>query len=848
MMIVLDDLIHAGGQLARQGQARQFVDFSYDSRLTRAGELFLALRTSRADGHDHIAAALEAGATGVVCAQPPRHSGQATIILHEHPTALAQQWAARRLRQVAPTVLAVSGSIGKTTTKHLLSTLLASQAPTFESRQNFNSLLGLPLALAHLQDEQRFAVLEFGAGHFGEIAQLAQLFPPTVAIITNVREVYLKAFGSLAGAAREFAALVAALPPQGWAILNGDDPYVAPMHDASPAHTLTFGRSAACRLWASDISVTPQGTSMRLHWQGAPGVAAPPAEAAALLPLPGEHTVTAALAAVGAVLVCGMSLQAAAAALAQAAPLPGRLRPLAARGGALLLDDTFDAALPSVLAGLHTLRALPARRRIAVLGALPDLDTAGCQQIGTLAAACADLVVCKGDWGQQLVQAARQALPVPAAVVVHTAADALQALPADLGAGDVLLVQGSTQARMERIAAGVLAPDVPPAHVLVRQEPGWSTVRIGAPDRPTWIRIDLAALAANIQRLQAIAGVPLMVVLKADAYGHGALRVARTALSNGAAALAVATLGEARTLREADITAPILVLGYTPPWQAREALLLGVTCTVFDIDAARALAEAAEALQLPARVHVKVDTGMARLGLQPEQVGDFLPALAQLPGLEVKGLYTHFATADSEDERFVRHQLQRFNTLLREITAAGLRPPLVHAANSAALLRLPEARFDMVRPGIACYGLAPAPATPLPADMRPVLSLHTEVAQVKTLPAGTPVSYGGTFVTQRPSRIATIPVGYADGLRRSPPWRSVLIGGQRAPIVGRICMDYAMVDVTGIDEVRRGDAVVLIGQQGQSRITADEVADWLGTINYEVVSTLLPRVPRQVEE
>jgi alanine racemase len=172
----------------------------------------------------------------------------------------------------------------------------------------------------------------------------------------------------------------------------------------------------------------------------------------------------------------------------------------------------------------------------------------------------------------------------------------------------------------------------------------------------------------------------------------------------------------------------------------------------------------------------------------------------------------------------------------------------VHAANSAALLRLPAAHFDMVRPGIACYGLAPGPETPLPAGMRPVLSFHTEVAQVKALPAGTPISYGGTFVTQRPSRIATIPVGYADGLRRSPPWRKVLIGGQRAPIVGRICMDYAMVDVTGRDEVRRGDAVVLIGQQGQGRITADEVAAWLGTINYEVVSTLLPRVPRQVEE
>jgi alanine racemase len=274
---------------------------------------------------------------------------------------------------------------------------------------------------------------------------------------------------------------------------------------------------------------------------------------------------------------------------------------------------------------------------------------------------------------------------------------------------------------------------------------------------------------------------------------------------------------------------------------------LDVTCTVFDADAARALDDAAHALQRRAAVHVKVDTGMGRLGLHPQQVGTFLRVLADLPGLQVQGLYTHFATADSADESFARLQLARFEDVLSELHADGLRPPMVHAANSAALLRFPQARYDMVRPGIACYGLSPAAETTLPADFRPVLSFHTEVAQVKSLPVGIPLSYGCTYVTPRPSRIATIPVGYADGLRRSPPWRVVLIGGQRAPIVGRICMDYAMVDVTEIAEVKRGDPVVLIGVQGDECITADEVAGWLGTINYEVVSTLLPRVPREVE-
>jgi alanine racemase len=185
--------------------------------------------------------------------------------------------------------------------------------------------------------------------------------------------------------------------------------------------------------------------------------------------------------------------------------------------------------------------------------------------------------------------------------------------------------------------------------------------------------------------------------------------------------------------------------------------------------------------------------------------------------------------------------------VLAEVDAAGLRPPLAHAANSAALLRFPAARFDMVRPGIACYGLRPSAETPLPQDFRPALSFHTEVAQVKPLPPGTPLSYGGAFVTQRRSTIATIPVGYADGFRRSPPWRAVLVRGRRAPVVGRVCMDYALIDVTEIAGVKRGDPVVLIGAQGDDAISADEVAGWLGTISYDVVTTILPRVPREVE-
>src|SRR6266545_4069309 len=787
-MITLTDLLASGGQLYDVAHATAFADVSYDSRLTKAGELFLALRTPRADGHDYIAAAIAAGAAGVLCAWPPPSAANVTVIVADDPAALIRRWAARRLRAVAPKVVAVTGSAGKTSTVRAIATLLGQIAPTFRSRQSFNSLLGLPIALARLRDDRRFAVLEFGADRFGEIAQLAELFPPEVAVVTNIGAAHLDAFGSLTGVAREKAALVAALPAHGWAVLNGDDPLVAAMRQRTSAQILTFGVGSENHLRASDIEYALDQTRFRLHWNNrVPNprrhtkaheehenfrVSLRPRSGQAsctfvdqvdqwmdaeqtieaTIPLVGEPAVTIGLAAVGAALACGMPLPQAAAALERADPVAGRLRALPGRGGATLLDDSFSGTLPAMLAALRTLGELPARRRIAVLGvpAEPGADAeAAYEQIGALAGAVADWLIAKGDWSVAAIEAARRANPAIAAQVVDTNTAALAALPRDLQPGDLVLVKGSAEARMEQIAAGLLGDSAKAAAVLVRQEPAWRTVRSGAPDRPTWLQIDLDAIAHNIRRLRAIAGVPLMATLKADAYGHGALRVARTALASGASALAVATLG-----------------------------------------AASALADAAAALERTTKVHIKVDTGMARLGLAPEQVGPFLHRLrahqAERSELEVEGLYTHFASAESADTRFARTQLGRFERLLAELTAAGLRPPLVHAANSAALLRFPAARFDLVRPGIACYGLRPSAETPLPPDFRPALTFHTEIAQVKAVPAGTPISYGGAYVTNRPALIATIPVGYADGFRRSPPWREVLVRGQRAAVVGRI--------------------------------------------------------------
>jgi alanine racemase len=388
------------------------------------------------------------------------------------------------------------------------------------------------------------------------------------------------------------------------------------------------------------------------------------------------------------------------------------------------------------------------------------------------------------------------------------------------------------------------------SELLVRQDAAWRQIVVLQPDRPTWLEVDLGAIGANVRRLALLAGgAELMAVLKADAYGHGAVQVAHTALHNGASRFGVACLSEGRALREAGVDAPTLVLGYTPGWQAHEAVRLGLALAVFDVETAERLAAAAADLDRTVTVHLKVDTGLHRLGADPDEAPALLRRFAELERLEVEGIFTHLARADEpagEGRAATDEQLARFDRLLAELEGAGLRPPLAHAANSAALLTRPGARYDLVRPGIALYGLDPAPSLAVePMGLRPALAWKTQVAQVRDLAPGEAVGYGGHWRADRPSRVATIPVGYADGFRRAPArWRHVLVRGREAPVVGSVSMDQSAVDVTDIPDVRQGDEVVLIGRQGERAVTVETVAGWLGTIGYEVVSEILARVPR----
>jgi alanine racemase len=371
--------------------------------------------------------------------------------------------------------------------------------------------------------------------------------------------------------------------------------------------------------------------------------------------------------------------------------------------------------------------------------------------------------------------------------------------------------------------------------------------------RPTRAEVNLASLRHNLRVLQRAAkGAAVWGVLKADGYGHGAKAIARTLERAGASGICVALLEEGIELRAAGIQAPILVMGghYGRAWG--EILRHQLTPVVHDVGQVEAIAEEIRYTgSEPIDVHLKVDTGMARLGAQPKDVAKVGEAIRRRPEVRLSGLMTHLACADAGDDASVGEQLTLFEGATETLRGLGLAPRLRHVANSAALLRYPRARFDLVRPGIALFGVSPD--TAIGRELRPVMRVRSEVVAVRELAAGQPVGYGATWRATRPSRIATLPMGYADGLSRALSNRGqVLIRGCRAPIAGVVSMDMTMIDVTDIQGACVGDECVVLGQQkgplGEDEISAQEIADGLGTIAWEVLTAVSRRVPRFYRE
>ena len=361
----------------------------------------------------------------------------------------------------------------------------------------------------------------------------------------------------------------------------------------------------------------------------------------------------------------------------------------------------------------------------------------------------------------------------------------------------------------------------------------------------TRVKIDLDIISRNFDAVREKAGVPVMAVVKADAYGHGAIQVARL-LQNKCSFFGVSSMLEAMELRQAGLHNPILILGHTPVSAFPTAIENGIRPAIFHYEDALALSEAALALDTKAPFHFAVDTGMSRLGFQAtEASADLCAKIAGLPGLEPEGLFSHFATADCEDLSRARQQGELFHWFDTELKKRGVQIPIRHLDNSAGLMNFPY-HYEMVRSGIVTYGMYPSgEVSPELLNLEPALQFLSRVTHVKTLPAGREISYGGTYVTDKPTTVATIPVGYADGYRRKLSGNFyVLIHGQRAPILGRICMDQMMVDVTHIPDVKVNDRVVLVGKFDDEEITMEAIAEAADSFNYEFVCGISRRVPR----
>lgn len=362
----------------------------------------------------------------------------------------------------------------------------------------------------------------------------------------------------------------------------------------------------------------------------------------------------------------------------------------------------------------------------------------------------------------------------------------------------------------------------------------------------TWAEIDLTAIKHNLASIKKVIGpsTMLMAVVKANAYGHGMVEVARMALDAGAEFLGVASLEEALVLRKSGINASVLVLGYIPPQYAPMVIQNNISASVYDLETALFYSKAAE--NKKARLHIKIDTGMGRIGFIPgDEAITAIETISRLPGIDLEGIFTHFAASDRKDKSYTRRQLNLFQQMCTELEARGVKPGLKHVANSAAIMDMPETRFDMVRSGIVTYGLYPSNEVERTnLYLIPAMRLISRVTMVKTLRKGESVSYGCTFVSPTDMKVATVAAGYADGYRRSLSNRAwAVIKGHRVPLIGTVCMDQCMFDVSGVDKVKTGDEIILFGRP-EDGITVDDLAGMANTINYEMVCLITERVPR----
>jgi Alr-MurF fusion protein len=788
--------------------------------------IFWAIQGRHFNGNDFVEQALTSGVKAAVVSREdlldkPLPDGATLLFVPDTLEALQNLAAAYRRRFRFP-IIGVTGSNGKTLLKEMLASIFCLERNAYRSPLSYNTQVGAALGLLGMRPEHEVAIIEAGISRPGEMERLERMIRPDHGILTVISKAHIGGLGSLENSLEEKQRLFENLNSDSFLVINANDPLSMSLKGRSSARIVTFGLSPDADVFAEDIvSVPERGHKFRMRLFGKP--------LDVVVPVPGWFNVLNALGAAAAATLLGASPESIQTGLERFHPSPMRLEIHTTVTGVTLINDTYNSDPASMKGALDVLSKVGrGRRKIAILSEMLDLGPHSQEEhlaVGKdVVRSSADFLITVGENGALIGQAAaREGMNGRRIINTQSHKEAAAELEKIMNRGDVVLFKGSRWFRLERIAKELVGS-------------------IG----PTRLVVDLDAIAANIKTVRGIVGddVAIMPVVKSFGYGNDSIRTSKVALENGANYLGVAFPDEGATLRENRVDSPILVFNVLSE-EVDKIVRYRLSSVVASLELAEALNRAAAGRpKIP--VHVKVDTGMGRSGVWVEEAVPFIEQVLCMKNLEVEGMLTHFSSADDPaSDDYTLEQIALFETLLAQLKRRGIGLRYVHAANTSALVRFPQTHYSMVRPGLGIYGMYPSQAVRGLITLAPVITFYTKIGQIKEHPPGRCISYNRRYVTDRQCRIATIPVGYNDGYPRfQSNVGEVLVRGRRAPVTGTVCMDTVMIDVTDIPEARVGDEVVLIGRQGNEEILADEIATNGGTINYEIVCKISPRVTR----
>ncbi|MFZ5867951.1 MAG: alanine racemase [Thermodesulfobacteriota bacterium] len=789
--------------------------------------IFWSIKGRHFNGNDFAELALNGGIRAAVVSRAelfdrPLPPGKTLIEVQDTLGALQDLAASYRQRFRYP-VIGITGSNGKTLVKEMLASILCLERRTYRSPLSYNTQVGAALGLLGMRPEHEVALIEAGISLPGEMDRLEAMIKPDHGILTVISKAHIGGLGSLRNTLEEKRRLFTNLRDDAFLILNADDPLSMSLVPELKCRVVTFGLAADAKVRAEDIESIPEkGHTFKIVLSRD--------QIPVTLNVPGTFNIHNALAAAAAAHMLGASKESIRKGLEEFRPSPMRLEIHTTVTGVTLINDTYNSDPASMKGALDVLAKVgKGRRKIAILSDMLDLGLLSREE--HLAAgkdvvrAEVDQLITVGQYAALIGQAAVDAGMNSRRIInTRSYSEAASELEKVMNRGDMILFKGSRWFGLERIAKELVGS-------------------IG----PTRLVVNLDAIAANIKSVRAIVGehVEIMPVVKSFGYGNDSIRTSKVALENGVNYLAVAFPDEGTTLRENRIEAPILVFTVLAE-EVDKIVRYRLSSVVSSSDLAVALNQAAARKGSRIPVHIKIDTGMGRSGVWVEDAVPFIEEVAKLRNLEMEGIMTHLSSADDpRSDDYTRKQIDSFKWLLRKLEQRSIQFRYIHAANTSALVRFPETHFNMVRPGLGIYGMYPADAIRSLLHLEQVVTFITKIAQIKEHPPGRAISYNRRFVTDRPSRIATLPVGYNDGYPRfQSNVGEVLVRGKRVPVVGTVCMDMTMIDVTDVPEARVGDEVVLIGRQGDEEILADEIATNGNTINYEIVCKISPRVTR----